>query len=94
MKAKKKKVDTYKAEDFGVDLEVRLLSLLLYFRITCHLHFFTFPKLNFASDNLFSKKPKNKVLEVFEPPPRKEGILVDDVDSLIDKLKNEASVIQ
>lgn len=59
MKAKKKKIAAYKAEDFGVDLE-----------------------------------PKNKVLEVFEPPARKEGILVDDVDSLIDKLKNEASVIQ
>mmetsp|Transcript_12799 Transcript_12799/g.14446 ORF Transcript_12799/g.14446 Transcript_12799/m.14446 type:complete len:259 (+) Transcript_12799:168-944(+) len=59
MKAKKKKVDTYKAEEFGVDLEV-----------------------------------KNKVLEVYEPPSRKEGILVDDVDTLIDKLRNEASVIQ
>lgn len=59
MKAKKKKIDTYNADDMGVDLE-----------------------------------PKNKVLEVFEPPPRKEGILVDDVNSLIDKLKNEASVIQ
>ena len=59
MKAKKKKLDSFNAEDFGVDLE-----------------------------------PKNKVLEVFEPPPRKEGILVDDVDTLIDKLKNEASVIQ
>lgn len=59
MKAKKKKVDTYKAEELGVDLE-----------------------------------PKNKVLEVFEPPPRKEGIIVDDVASLVDKLKNEAAVIQ
>lgn len=40
-------------------------------------------------------EPKNKVLEVFKPPPRKEGrIMIDDVDSLIDKLKNEASVIQ
>jgi len=59
MKAKKKKVDTYKIEDFDVDLE-----------------------------------PKNKILEVFEPPPRKEGILVDDVNTLIDKLRNEASVLQ
>ena len=39
-------------------------------------------------------QPKNKVLEVFEPPARKEGILVDDVNSLLDKLKNEASVLQ
>lgn len=59
MKAKKKKIDTFEADEFGVDLE-----------------------------------PRNEVLEVFEPPPRKEGILVEDVDGLIDKLKNEASVIQ
>lgn len=58
MKAKKKKVDTYKADEMGVDLE-----------------------------------PKNKVLEVYEPPPRKEGIMVGSVDELLDKLKNEASVL-
>jgi electron transfer flavoprotein beta subunit len=59
MKAKKKKIDTFQADEFHVDLE-----------------------------------PRNEVLEVFEPPPRKEGILVEDVAALIDKLKNEASVIQ
>jgi len=59
MKAKKKKVDTYQADELGVDLE-----------------------------------PKNKVLKVFAPPPRKEGIIVDDVSTLVDKLKNEAAVIQ
>ena len=58
MKAKKKKVDTFIAEDMGVDLA-----------------------------------PRNVVLEVFEPPPRKKGIAVADVDSLIEKLRNEASVI-
>ena len=58
MKAKKKKVDTIKAEDLGVDLE-----------------------------------PKNEVVEVFEPPPRKEGIMVEDVDELLEKLRNEAGVI-
>jgi len=58
MKAKKKKVDVFQAEDMGVDLE-----------------------------------PKNKVLEVYEPPPRKEGILVENVDELLDKLRNEAAVI-
>lgn len=58
MKAKKKKVDTYKADELGVDLE-----------------------------------PKNKVLEVFEPPPRKEVIIVEDVSTLVDKLRNEAAVI-
>lgn len=38
-------------------------------------------------------EPKNKVLEVFEPPPRKEGIIVDSVDELLDKLRNEAGAI-
>jgi electron transfer flavoprotein alpha/beta subunit len=33
-------------------------------------------------------------LEVFEPPSRKEGIIVDDVSQLIEKLKNEAGVLQ
>lgn len=58
MKAKKKKVDTIKAEDLGVDMA-----------------------------------PHNEVVEVFEPPPRKEGIMVESVDELLDKLRNEASVI-
>lgn len=59
MKAKKKKVDTMKADDMEIDLS-----------------------------------PRNEVLEVFEPPPRKEGIMVEDVDALLDKLRNEAGVIQ
>lgn len=58
MKAKKKKIDTFNADEMGVDLE-----------------------------------PKNKVLEVYEPPPRKEGIVVEDVDTLLEKLRNEAGVI-
>ena len=37
---------------------------------------------------------KNEVLEVYDPPPRKEGIVVESVDELVDKLKNEAGVIQ
>jgi electron transfer flavoprotein beta subunit len=37
--------------------------------------------------------PHNEVVEVFEPPPRKEGIMVESVDELVDKLKNEAAVI-
>lgn len=37
--------------------------------------------------------PHNTVLEVTEPPPRKEGIKVESVDQLIDKLRNEAKVI-
>jgi electron transfer flavoprotein beta subunit len=37
--------------------------------------------------------PHNEVVEVFEPPPRKEGTMVGSVDELIAKLKNEAAVI-
>jgi len=58
MKAKKKKIDTMKAEDMGVDLA-----------------------------------PKHEVLDVVEPPPRKEGIKVADVAELVDKLRNEAKVL-
>jgi electron transfer flavoprotein beta subunit len=36
----------------------------------------------------------NVVVEVFEPPSRKEGVMVGSVDELLDKLRNEASVIQ
>lgn len=59
MKAKKKPVDTIKAEELGIDLD-----------------------------------PHNEVLEVMEPPPRKEGIVVADVDELVDKLRNEAKVLK
>ena len=38
-------------------------------------------------------KNRLKVLEVNEPPVRKPGIKVDDVESLVDKLKNEAKVL-
>ena len=38
-------------------------------------------------------KSRVVTLEVNEPPERKPGVIVNDVDSLIDKLKNEANVI-
>ena len=38
-------------------------------------------------------KNRLQVLEVSEPPERKPGIKVDDVDALVDKLKNEAKVL-
>lgn len=38
--------------------------------------------------------PRNKVLEVMEPPPRKAGVMVYSVDELIDKLRNEAKVLK
>mmetsp|Transcript_16216 Transcript_16216/g.15558 ORF Transcript_16216/g.15558 Transcript_16216/m.15558 type:complete len:257 (-) Transcript_16216:273-1043(-) len=37
--------------------------------------------------------PRNKVIMVEEPPVRKAGIFVDNSDGLLDKLKNEASII-
>merc|ERR1712232_238869 len=37
--------------------------------------------------------PPHEILEVVEPPPRKEGIMVEGVDELLDKLRNEAKVI-
>lgn len=38
-------------------------------------------------------EPRLEVIEVTDPPVRAAGIKVDDVDSLFDKLKNEAKVI-
>ena len=46
-----------------------------------------------AQDMGVDLAPKNVVLEVMEPPPRKEGIMVANVDELLDKLRNEAKVI-
>jgi electron transfer flavoprotein beta subunit len=40
-----------------------------------------------------SFEPRLKILNVSPPPVREAGIKVDSVDSLIDKLKNEAKVI-
>ena len=37
--------------------------------------------------------PHHDVLEVYDPPPRDEGIMISDVNELLDKLKNEASLI-
>ena len=37
--------------------------------------------------------PRMEILEVSEPPERKPGVKVDDVESLVDKLKNEAKVL-
>mmetsp|Transcript_34497 Transcript_34497/g.70446 ORF Transcript_34497/g.70446 Transcript_34497/m.70446 type:complete len:142 (+) Transcript_34497:49-474(+) len=38
-------------------------------------------------------EPRYKVLSCEDPPARKGGITVETVDDLVDKLKNEASVI-
>lgn len=46
-----------------------------------------------AEDMGVDLAPHNEVVEVFEPPPRKQGIKVASVDELIDKLRNEAGVI-
>ena len=38
-------------------------------------------------------KKRLEIIEVNDPPERKPGIKVDDVDSLVNKLKNEAKVL-
>ena len=38
-------------------------------------------------------EPRNKTLKVSPPPAREAGIIVETVDDLVDKLKNEAKVI-
>ena len=35
-----------------------------------------------------------EILEVNDPPERKPGIVVPDIDSLVDKLKNEAKIYE
>lgn len=47
-----------------------------------------------ASDLGVDLEPHNQVVDVMEPPPRKEGIMVADVEELISKLRNEAKVIK
>ncbi|KAL9189036.1 hypothetical protein ACHAXT_011526 [Thalassiosira profunda] len=37
-------------------------------------------------------KPRNEVVEVYEPPPRKEGEMVESVDDLLGKLKEKGLV--
>jgi electron transfer flavoprotein beta subunit len=49
--------------------------------------------ISLDSLNLGDLKPQNEVISVEEPPARKAGGLVDSVDALINKLKNEAKVI-
>ena len=46
-----------------------------------------------ADDMGVDLSPHNEVVEVFEPPTRKQGVMVQDVDQLLDKLRNEAGVV-
>mmetsp|Transcript_21765 Transcript_21765/g.33212 ORF Transcript_21765/g.33212 Transcript_21765/m.33212 type:complete len:262 (-) Transcript_21765:90-875(-) len=38
-------------------------------------------------------EPRNKIVEIYEPPKRKQGVMVDTVQELVDKLRNEAKVL-
>ena len=38
-------------------------------------------------------EPRNKTIKVSPPPVREAGIMVETVDDLVDKLKNEVKVI-
>lgn len=46
-----------------------------------------------AEDLDINFTPKNVIIEVNDPPVRQAGVTVEDVDNLLDKLKNEAKVI-
>lgn len=46
-----------------------------------------------AADMGVDLAPRHTIVEVNDPPTRAAGITVDDVDSLVDKLKNEAGVL-
>jgi len=46
-----------------------------------------------AADLGLDLEPRMQVLHVSEPPPRAEGVKVDSVEELVDKLKSEAKVI-
>jgi len=46
-----------------------------------------------AADLGVDFEPHNIILKVESPPVRKSGIMVEDVDTLLDKLRNEAAVI-
>lgn len=46
-----------------------------------------------AADLGIDLAPRNIIVSVEDPPVRKAGVEVDSVDTLVDKLKNEAGVI-
>jgi electron transfer flavoprotein beta subunit len=46
-----------------------------------------------AADMGVDLEAHNDVVEILEPPGRKAGVMVKDVDELLDKLRNEATVI-
>ena len=48
---------------------------------------------SYASSLGVDIEPRNKTLKVSPPPVREAGIIVETVDDLVDKLKNEAKVI-
>jgi electron transfer flavoprotein beta subunit len=47
-----------------------------------------------VSDLGIDTNPRTELLSVELPPSREAGIIVETVDELVDKLKNEAKVIQ
>ena len=47
-----------------------------------------------VSDLGIDIQPRTELLSVELPPTREAGIIVENIDELVDKLKNEAKVIQ
>jgi electron transfer flavoprotein beta subunit len=82
MKAKKKPLTTITAADLGIYLYLFYIIIifnLILFIINCILG------VDITS--------KNTIIKIEDPPIRKAGVVVADVDELINKLKTEAAVI-
>lgn len=91
-----------------VDGGLETLSLNLPAVVTCDLRL-NEPRFTSLSNTMKAKKkkietieisslgvdiePRIQILGITEPPKRARGILVDDVDHLVDKLRTEANVL-
>jgi len=50
-------------------------------------------KVQKATEMGVDLEPRLEILDIYEPASRKAGVVVDSVDELVDKLKNEAKVL-
>jgi electron transfer flavoprotein beta subunit len=84
MKAKKKPIETITAASTGVDIssKIKYGGIVASF---CHVVVFEVV--------IVTGHDVVRVVDVADPPTRKAGVKVDSVDTLVNKLKNEAGVI-
>lgn len=80
MKAKKKKIETYKPEDLGLDM-VRFAW-----------HWRSSSMLEICRGLTIPQSPRLETISVSDPPKRQGGGKVESVDELVSKLK-EAGVL-